>query len=149
MAKIKQTPKLEVLKLTYKKPIEWFNRLRCFVGTVVVAISIVIAIAFGIFIYTLPNIDETSFKELKALTKAKVISRLQDKKNYFKWTKLSSVNRDYLYTLVMAEDSNFFKHSGINYDALVDAMAKNYKSDTYSYGASTISQQVAKKSLFI
>lgn len=144
MPKLKQTSKLEVLKLTYKKPIEWFNRLRCFVGTIVVAVSIVMAIAFGIFIYTLPNIDNTSFDELKSLTKKKVISRLQEKNNYYKWTKLSSINRDYLYTIVMAEDSNFFKHSGINYDALVDAMAKNYKSETYSYGASTITQQVAK-----
>ena len=136
--------RFEVLKLTYQKPIEWFRRFRCFIGTIVVAISLVMAIGFGIFIYMLPNIENTSFKELKALTKVKVISRLQEKKNYFKWTKLSSVNRDYLYTIVMAEDSNFFKHSGINYDALVDAMAKNYRSDTYSYGASTISQQVAK-----
>ena len=144
MSKVKQSSKLEVLKLTYQKPIEWFRKFRCFIGTIVVAISIVIAIGFGVFIYTLPNINETSFTELKVLTKEKVVSRLQEKKNYFKWTKISDVNRDYLYTIVMAEDSNFFKHSGINYDALVDAMAKNYKSETYSYGASTISQQVAK-----
>lgn len=141
---MKKSQRFEVLKLAYKKPIEWFRKFRCFVGTIVVAISLVLAIGFGIFIYTLPNINETSFKELKVLAKNKVISKLQKKKNYFKWTKLSDVNRDYLYTLVMAEDSNFFKHSGINYDALVDAMAKNYKSDSYTYGASTISQQVAK-----
>ncbi len=136
--------KFAVLKLTYQKPIEWFRRFRCFVGTIVVIISLIIGIAFGVLLYTLPDIDNTSFKELKAIAKKKVISRLQDKKNYYKWTKLSSIHRDYLYTIVMAEDSNFFKHSGINYDALVDAMAKNYKSDSYSYGASTISQQVAK-----
>ena len=101
-------------------------------------------IVFSIFIYTLPDIEQTSFTQLKKLTKEKVISRLIDKKHYFRWTPLSKVNRDYLYTIVMAEDSEFFKHSGINYDAMVDAMARNYKSDSYSYGASTITQQVAK-----
>ncbi len=144
MAKVKKNSRFEVLKLTYQKPLEWFRRFRCLVGTIVVSISLIFLIAFGVFIYTLPNISETSFKELQTLTQKKVKSRLQDKKNFFKWTKLANVNRDYLYTIVMAEDSNFFKHSGINYDALVDAMAKNYKSETYSYGASTITQQVAK-----
>lgn len=140
----KLSTKLEVLKLTYKKPIEWFRRFRCFVGTIVVSILFVFAIAFGVFIYGLPDIDNTSFKELKELTKKKIISKLNDNKNYYKWTPISKVNRDYLYAIVLAEDAKFFEHKGINYDALVDAMAKNYKSDSYTYGASTITQQVAK-----
>ena len=145
MAKINsKAEKLEPLKLIYKKPLEWFRKFRCFVGSVVVFLTLIIVIIFGVFIYTLPNIDETSFEELKALTVKKVKSRLVDKKNYFKWTSISKVNRDYLYTLVMAEDGKFFTHTGINYDALVDAMVRNYRSDTYSYGASTITQQVAK-----
>ena len=144
MAKAKQKSRLGVLKLTYQKPLEWFRRFRCMVGTIVVSISLMFLLGFGVFLYTLPNISQTSFQELQILTQKRVKSRLQDKKNFFKWTKLSNINRDYLYTIVMAEDSNFFKHGGINYDALVDAMAKNYKSESYSYGASTISQQVAK-----
>jgi len=140
----KFSSKIEVLKLTYKKPLEWFKRFRCFVGTVVVTILFIFAVGFGVFIYNLPDIENTSFKELKELSKTRVISKLNNKKNYYKWTSLSKVNRDYLYAIVLAEDSKFFEHKGINYDALVDAMAKNYKSDSYSYGASTITQQVAK-----
>ena len=140
---LKQT-RLEILKLTYQKPLEWFNNFRCFVGSIVVVLTLIVGIILAVFIYTLPNIEETSFEQLKELTKEKVISRLVDKKNYYKWTPVSSVNRDYLFTIVMAEDSNFFTHSGINYDAIVDAMVKNYKSDSYSYGARTITQQVAK-----
>ena len=136
--------KLEVLKLTYQKPLEWFNRLRCFVGTVVVILLLIMMVTVGKFTLSLPDIERTSFIELKELTKKRVISSLEDKKHYFKWTSISDINRDYLYTIVMAEDSKFFTHKGINYDALVDAMAKNYKSDTYTYGASTITQQVAK-----
>lgn len=139
----KQT-RLEILKLTYQKPLEWFNNFRCFVGSIFVTLILVMSIIFAVFIYTLPNIKETSFAQLKELTREKVISRLLDKENYYKWTPISSVNRDYLFAIVMAEDSNFFTHSGINYDAIVDAMVKNYKSEAYSYGASTITQQVAK-----
>ena len=136
--------KLSILKLTYQKPLEWFRAIRCFIGTVFIIIFSILAIAFAIFNYTLPNIEQTTYKELKRVAKQKVIERLEDKKHYFRWTPLSQVNRDYLYTIVMAEDSKFFTHSGINYDAIVDAMAKNYKSKTHTYGASTISQQVAK-----
>ncbi|MCW8837342.1 MAG: transglycosylase domain-containing protein [Thiovulaceae bacterium] len=142
MSKI--SAKLEVLKLTYQKPIEWFRKFRCFVGSIVVSIFFILGVVFGIFIYTLPDIEHTSFDKLKELTAKKVKSKLVNKKNYFRWTPLRRVNRDYLYAVVMAEDAKFFTHKGINYDALVDAMAKNYKSDTYSYGASTITQQVAK-----
>jgi monofunctional biosynthetic peptidoglycan transglycosylase len=142
MSKI--SSKIEVLKLTYKKPMEWFRRFRCFVGTIVVTILFIFAVGFGIFVYNLPDINNTTFAQLKKLSKKKVISKLNDKKNYFKWTPLYKVNRDYLYAIVMAEDSKYFEHKGINYDALVDAMAKNYKSDSYTYGASTITQQVAK-----
>lgn len=140
----KELSKIEVLKLTYQKPLEWFRNFRCFIGSIVIVFTLILILAITIFTLTLPNVEETSFKQLKEIAKQKVISRLSDKKNYYKWTKIATVNRDYLYTIVMAEDSNFFTHTGINYDAIVDAMAHNYKSDSYSYGASTITQQVAK-----
>lgn len=45
---------------------------------------------------------------------------------------------------VAAEDDTFFKHSGINYFAIMRAMMANLRSGKKSQGGSTITQQVAR-----
>lgn len=49
-----------------------------------------------------------------------------------------------LYAIVLSEDGNFFNHNGIDYDALINALGENIKSQEWRFGASTISQQTAK-----
>jgi monofunctional biosynthetic peptidoglycan transglycosylase len=60
------------------------------------------------------------------------------------WTELKNVNRDLLYAIVLSEDAQFFHHDGIDYDALIAALAENIKTHEWRFGASTISQQTAK-----
>jgi monofunctional biosynthetic peptidoglycan transglycosylase len=60
------------------------------------------------------------------------------------WIALKQVNRDLLYAIVLSEDGNFFSHNGIDYDALIAALAENIKTQKWRFGASTISQQTAK-----
>jgi monofunctional biosynthetic peptidoglycan transglycosylase len=60
------------------------------------------------------------------------------------WVTLKDVNRDLIYAIVLSEDSNFFSHSGIDYDALVAALAGNIKNREWRFGASTISQQTVR-----
>ncbi len=48
---------------------------------------------------------------------------------------------------VAAEDSNFFKHKGIDFVSIFRAALKNVKAGGISQGGSTITQQVAKKLL--
>lgn len=48
---------------------------------------------------------------------------------------------------VAAEDSSFFKHQGINFQAILRAALKNVKAGGIAQGGSTITQQVAKKLL--
>lgn len=60
------------------------------------------------------------------------------------WVPLKYVNRDLIYAIVLSEDSHFFSHSGIDYDALVAALASNIKKREWRFGASTISQQTVK-----
>lgn len=70
------------------------------------------------------------------------INSEQDNQDH--WTDLKDVNRDLLYAIVLSEDAQFFRHSGIDYDALIAALAENIKSKEWRFGASTISQQTAK-----
>jgi len=46
--------------------------------------------------------------------------------------------------LVAIEDTNFFEHSGINYDAIMRALIKDIKAMSLVEGASTLTQQLIK-----
>ncbi len=140
----KQETKINLLKKTYQKPFEWFKEFRCALGTLIMFLLTALFFIYIIFIYTLPNLEHVNFDQIKKKSENLIKSRLVEKTNYFRWTPISKVNRDYLYAIVLAEDSRFFEHHGINYDAIADAMAKNYKTSSYNFGASTISQQVVK-----
>lgn len=47
-------------------------------------------------------------------------------------------------TLLAVEDTMFFEHNGVNFDAISRAMIKNIKSGSYIEGGSTITQQLVK-----
>lgn len=46
--------------------------------------------------------------------------------------------------VIVAEDSRFYDHDGVDLQALQQAVAYNIEHDTLAYGASTISQQTVK-----
>lgn len=60
------------------------------------------------------------------------------------WIPLKEVNRNLIYAIVLSEDSYFFSHAGLDYDALIAALADNIKNREWRFGASTISQQTVK-----
>jgi monofunctional biosynthetic peptidoglycan transglycosylase len=45
---------------------------------------------------------------------------------------------------IAAEDSRFYQHEGVDFDALKEAMEYNLSEQRMAYGASTISQQTVK-----
>ena len=49
--------------------------------------------------------------------------------------------------LIAIEDTRFFEHSGVNPDAIIRAMVRNYKAGSRVEGGSTITQQLVKKVL--
>ncbi len=57
---------------------------------------------------------------------------------------LASVPPLFVKALLLGEDANFFGHRGIDLSELPSAMATNFARGTFSRGASTISQQLAK-----
>ena len=134
----------DAIKSVLMHPYLFLRKLCLYTGAVVLSMIVALITLAAIYFYTLPPIESMSFKELKTIAQAHVRTELKDKQKQYKWVTIGNINRDYLYTIVMAEDGNFFKHNGINYDALLNSLAENLKKKEFAYGASTITQQVAK-----
>lgn len=124
-------------------PFRLFKAICFWVGfSVIVALTATFAAIF-MFLHALPEVENLHFSDLQ--TKAQsVIQQHYTQEKKHTWVKIDHINRDLLYAIVMAEDSDFFTHKGIDHDAIIDALFENVKSDTIKYGASTISQQVSK-----
>jgi len=57
---------------------------------------------------------------------------------------INQIPRHMIRALIVAEDSRFYFHSGIDTEALKDALEINLSKKRFAYGASTISQQTVK-----
>ncbi len=62
----------------------------------------------------------------------------------FIWRKLSRITPYLQQAVVIAEDDKFWQHDGFDWEAMREAMEKNWKKKTLRYGGSTISQQLVK-----
>ncbi len=66
----------------------------------------------------------------------------EDEFRYF--AKFDEIPPKIIETLLAVEDTMFFEHNGINFDAISRAMIKNIKNGGYTEGGSTITQQLVK-----
>ncbi|MDC1287695.1 monofunctional biosynthetic peptidoglycan transglycosylase [Gammaproteobacteria bacterium] len=57
---------------------------------------------------------------------------------------LNRIPKNMVRAVIVAEDSRFYSHGGIDWEALADAMQYNLARGRFVYGGSTISQQTAK-----
>jgi len=60
------------------------------------------------------------------------------------WTPSSSIPPEMKWSVILAEDSRFYKHEGIDVKAIKNAIKYDLEKQSLSRGASTITQQVAK-----
>ena len=67
-----------------------------------------------------------------------------------KWTPVafSSISKNMIRAAIVAEDANFYWHSGFDIEAFWSAMQHNFEEKRLVYGASTISQQTVKNLFF-
>lgn len=94
---------------------------------------------------SLPHFNENGFEQAKRTATARIEQKTTiSHTNLYQWTELKNIHRELLYAIVMSEDGDFFNHSGIDYDALINAIGENIKRREWSFGASTISQQTVK-----
>ena len=60
------------------------------------------------------------------------------------WTRSSSIPPEMKWAVIVAEDESFYKHEGIDVKAIKNAIKYDLEKKSFSRGASTIPQQVAK-----
>ena len=98
---------------------------------------------------TLPDVrplaDEppatTAFIELRA-REAKAEARPYERVQH--WVSYDAISPALKRAVLVAEDSAFFEHGGIDYEELRKSMELNWERGDFSRGASTITQQLAK-----
>ncbi len=60
------------------------------------------------------------------------------------WTPLSKVSQFFLNAIVVAEDSRFYQHNGIDFREIWNSFLKNRETGRYTRGGSTITQQLVR-----
>jgi monofunctional glycosyltransferase len=60
------------------------------------------------------------------------------------WTPSSQIPPEMKWAVILAEDSNFYKHDGFDVKAIKQAIKYDLEKKSFARGASTITQQVAK-----
>lgn len=87
------------------------------------------------------NPDKTSFmryreKQWKKEGRDKIVRQ--------HWVTLSSISLHLQQAVLIAEDDKFWEHSGFDYGAIELAIEKNIKRKKFAFGASTLTQQLAR-----
>jgi monofunctional biosynthetic peptidoglycan transglycosylase len=122
------------------------------VRTIGRAVLALLAFGFGCAAYaylTLPNVrllrtqnpSTTAFIELRAREAA---SRGERPRRLQRWVPYGRISSNLTRAVLVAEDGKFWKHDGIDYEQLRDAMETNVERMEFVRGASTITQQLAK-----
>jgi monofunctional biosynthetic peptidoglycan transglycosylase len=87
------------------------------------------------------NPESTAFIDLR-VREAKLDGR--DLKIRQRWVPYSRISSQLTRAVLTAEDSAFWQHEGIDFDALKESMEYNLERMEFARGASTITQQLAK-----
>jgi monofunctional biosynthetic peptidoglycan transglycosylase len=119
----------------------------CFaLGVFTLLLTVALAVSTYAFFRSLPDLKVLGFPQLRKTAQKLVYRKLESGTGGRapSWVEISDISRDFLYSIVMSEDSTFFEHDGIDIDAIAAAAIVNLRKKTYEAGASTISQQVVK-----
>jgi monofunctional biosynthetic peptidoglycan transglycosylase len=60
------------------------------------------------------------------------------------WVPLSKISPYLMKAVLIAEDDNFWRHEGFDYEAIQKALERDLKDKRFRFGGSTISQQLAR-----
>jgi monofunctional biosynthetic peptidoglycan transglycosylase len=110
------------------------------------------AIAFGCAVYlylTLPDVrvlrtsnpSTTAFMDLRA---RQASAKGEQPRRVHRWVSYGAISPQLKKAVLVAEDSAFWKHDGIDYAQLKESIDVNLERGEFVRGASTITQQLAK-----
>src|SRR5687767_757075 len=116
------------------------------------ALAAIAGIAFGCAAYlylTLPDVrplrttnpSTTAFIELRA---REARAKGEEPKRVQRWVSYAKISSHLKRAVLVAEDSAFWQHDGIDYEQLKESMEVNLARGEFVRGASTITQQLAK-----
>ena len=102
----------------------------------------------GVVIYRLPEVTGLADRQMNLTIQVK------DWKGNFHpfvvgprnpwWTKSESIPPEMKWSVIVAEDANFYRHEGIDVKAIKNAIRYDLEKKRFARGASTITQQVVK-----
>jgi monofunctional biosynthetic peptidoglycan transglycosylase len=116
------------------------------------ALLAIVATGFGnaAFIYlTLPDVrplktanpSTPAFIELRARAAR---ARGEEPRRIQRWVPYGRISQNLKRAVLVAEDSRFWKHEGVDFDELKESMETNWARFEFARGGSTITQQLAK-----
>jgi monofunctional glycosyltransferase len=98
------------------------------------------------YVFWLP--DVSLYKKKNPATTAYIELRKKKLGPKFKpvmiWTPWEKISENLKDAVLVAEDDTFYRHGGVDWDAVRVAFAKDWEQKRLAYGASTITQQVAR-----
>jgi monofunctional biosynthetic peptidoglycan transglycosylase len=112
------------------------------------AVAVVYAVYVAVSIYFLPPVSSLKDRKLNTTIQVK-----DWQGNYHPlvvgpanryWTPSGSIPSEMKWAVILAEDSEFYHHEGIDVKAIKNAIKYDLEKKSFARGASTITQQVAK-----
>ena len=127
--------------------------VRILLGLGVLGLLLAVIVPIGAYLYiakSLPRVDTLADYRPPIITRVlsddgTVIAELFEERRII--VPVSRMPKQLIQAFVAAEDSNFFKHKGIDTASILRAALKNIKAGEIVQGGSTITQQVAKSLL--
>ncbi|MBI5622392.1 MAG: monofunctional biosynthetic peptidoglycan transglycosylase [Elusimicrobia bacterium] len=87
------------------------------------------------------NPKTTCYVELRRAQAAKAGKKFQLRMQWLPWSRISEHLK---HSVFIAEDDMFYRHDGVDWDAVRTAFARDWEEKRLVYGGSTITQQVAR-----
>jgi monofunctional glycosyltransferase len=115
---------------------------------VVVGLVVLYAAYIGISLFFLPSVDTLKNRRMTMTIQVKDWKgnyhplKVGPKNAY--WTPSAAIPPEMKWAVILAEDSNFYRHEGIDVKAIKNAIKHDLEKKSFDRGASTITQQVAK-----
>ena len=116
----------------------------------IVAAVLGVGFAYAAFVYlTLPDVrslrttnpETTAFMELRA---RQARARGVEPKKVQRWVTYRRISPNLVRAVLVAEDSGFWKHEGIEFEQMKESIEANLERLEFARGGSTITQQLAK-----
>ena len=116
--------------------------MKKFIFKIIIFIFILLLVAFALII------GLGYLKYRKAINDLNLTDAIEEIKNKLSYTSFENISTDYINAVVAVEDHRFYEHNGIDIISIMHSVYVNFKKKSLDYGASTITQQVARNIYF-